>query len=177
MPDDGVYTVTIVKLTKGVSTKGDKPMGWWKQVGQIEDVDDVNHGKEFTIGFYRSSVPGILKSACRVLNGGEPVEDIAMADELLEASVNEVLRVKVVTSTSSKDGKDYTNCYIQEVLATENEDEAEDAVNAPEEAPESAEDFPDGNVVTDMPEGGAVADIEGAAKGKSAKKKQRRNSS
>lgn len=166
MPDDGIYTVTILKLSTGVATKDKKAMGWWKLTGQIEDVDDENHGKEFTVGFYRTTAPGILKSACRVLNGGEGITDIEVANELLEASVGEVLKVKVATRPG-KDGRDYTNCYLQEVLATE--DEAEDVVEAPEEPSEPAEATPDGNVVTDMPEDDASADIEGAAAPKTAK--------
>ena len=161
MPDDGVYTVSVTKLAKGVTAKGDKPIGWWKLTGLIEDVDDANHGKEFCIGFFRTSVLGILKGACRVLNGGDPIEDIALADELLEASVGEILKVKVATKPG-KDGRDYTNCYLQEVMATEDE-EAEDVVEAPEEPTEPAEATPDGNVVADMPEGDASADIEDAA--------------
>jgi hypothetical protein len=166
MPDDGEYTVSLTKLNKGVSAKDDKPMGWWKLTGQIEDVEDDNCGKEFTVGFYRTTAPGILKSAARVLNGGEAVEEIDIADKLLEASIGEVLKVKVATR-DSKDGRSYTNCYLVEVLSAEEEteDDATDATEAPEESAE------DGNAVADMPEGNAAADIEAAADAGKTKKK------
>lgn len=125
MPDDGEYTVTVVKCSKGVSTKKDpnNPMFWWKPIARIEAGDNIDKllGNEFALGFFNTNAPGIMKAQARALNGGEPVafDDLS---KVFEESIGKVLRVKVATSKSQKDGKEYTNCYIQEVIQVEDVD-------------------------------------------------------
>ena len=121
MPDDGEYVVTVLKCPKGVSTKKDpqNPLFWWKPVVRIEDVANPElNGQEFALGFFNSNAPGIMKSQVKALNSGNvvPFEEI---DGIFSGSIGKVLRVKVATKKSTKNGKDYTNSYIQEILATE----------------------------------------------------------
>ena len=135
MPDDAEYIVSLIKLSKGSSTKDGVDVMWWNLKGRIEDVQDAKlNGKEFTVGYYTSKVFGILKGAVNVLAGVE-TDDLAEADGILEASIGAVLRVKVRTSRSKKDGKDYTNCYILEVINTTTEASAEDVSNVTNPAP------------------------------------------
>ena len=122
MPDDGDYTVSVVKCSKGVSTKKDpdNPMFWWKPVVRIEAGDGGPEilGQEFALGFFNTNAPGIMKGQARALNGGELVsfDDI---NAVFIQSIGKILRVKVVTTKSPKNGQDYTNCYIQEVIQVE----------------------------------------------------------
>jgi len=122
MPPDGDgYVVTVIKCSKGVSTKTDpqNPLFWWKPIARIEDVanPDLN-GQEFALGFFNSNNPGIMKSQVKALNSGDPVsfEEI---DGVFSNSPGKILRVNIKTTKSKKNGQDYTNCFIQEVLATE----------------------------------------------------------
>jgi len=140
MPPDNEYIVSLVKLTKGTSTKDGKDLIWWNLKGRIEDVQDEKlNGEEFTVGYYTSKVFGILKGAIKVL-AGRDINDLAEANAILEASIGLVVRVKVRTSRSRKDGKDYTNCYILEVINTTTETSAVE--------PFGAEIQPDGVYVT-----------------------------
>ena len=70
-----------------------------------------------------------MKGQAKALNGGEsvPFEDL---DKVFSGSAGKVLRVKVATTKSPKNGRDYTNCYIQEVIQTEA------AEGLPEEPPQ-----------------------------------------
>jgi len=142
MPDDGKYTVTVLKCARGVSTKSDpnNPMFWWKPTVRIEAGDKPELiGEEFALGFFNTNAPGIMKSRAKELNGGVPVafDDLG---GVFQGSVGKILNVKVDTATSTKNGKDYTNCYIEEVVAVEQmETQAEppqDGVN------DAAVDFP-----------------------------------
>lgn len=127
MPPDGDYVVTIVKCSKGVSTKQDpnKPMFWWKPVARIEDVarDNLND-QEFALGFFNTNAPGIMKGQAKALNRGEAV-GFDELDSVFTGSVGLVLRIKVATTTSQKNGKEYTNCYVQEIIPTEAVEETE----------------------------------------------------
>jgi len=86
------------------------------------------------------------------------LDDLKEAYEVLEASVGTVIRVNVRTSFSDRYKKDFTNCYIQEVINTTTEASAEDVTNAetpaPIEAPAevpvvaSIGDSPDSNPAT-----------------------------
>lgn len=140
MPPDGEYIVSLVKLTNGTSTKDGKDLIWWNLKGRIEDVQDEKlNGQEFTVGYYTSKVFGILKGAVKVLAGVE-ISDLAEAHAILKAAVGLVIRAKIRTSRSRKDNKDYTNCYILEVINTTTETSAE-PVETPAEvdvAPETA---------------------------------------
>lgn len=139
MPEDGEYTATVTKCSKGVSTKNDpeKPMFWWKPTARIEAGDNIDKvlGQEFSLGFFNTNAPGIMKREARALNGGEavPFNDL---NSIFLQSVGKVLRIKVATTTSSKNGKEYTNCYIQEVIQTE-------------DVPATAEEPPQGETLVD----------------------------
>lgn len=136
MPDDGEYIATILKLAKGKTTKDGVTSAWWRLTGRIEDVQDEKlNGKEFSVGYYTSKAYGILKGAARVLSGNAELDDLGEAHAVLEASPGSVLRVRIRTSRSKKDGKDYTNCYILEVIDTTTETSAEDVSNATDPAP------------------------------------------
>lgn len=131
MPDDGEYIVTVVKSTKGTSDKDGKPFGWWKLVGRIEEPSNEKlNGEEFTLGFYNTNAFGILKGQAKALNGGTSVATFQEASTLFENATGLVLKVKVSTSTSKKNGKEYTNCYIKERI------KVTDAVEPTEDAPD-----------------------------------------
>lgn len=118
MPPDAEYIVSLVKLDTGTFAKDGVSLPWWRLTGRIEDVQDEKlNGKEFSVGYYTSRAFGILKGAVQALSG-EAIDDLPQADAELEASLGKVIRAKVATSKSKKDGKDYTNCYIQEVIDT-----------------------------------------------------------
>lgn len=143
MPDDGEYIVSLIKLAHDTASKNGEDFLWWRLTGRIEDVQDEKlNGKEFTAGYYTSRVFGILKGAINVL-AGRDVSDLAEAHAILEASLGGVVRVKVRTSRSRKDGKDYTNCFILEVINTTTETSVGDgatdsADNVPAEMPTEA---------------------------------------
>ncbi len=136
MPPDAEYMVSLVKLTTGTTKKDGTDIMWWNLRGRIEDVaDEKLHGSEFTVGYYSSKVFGILKGAAKTL-AGRDIDDLAEANAVLEASIGGVLRVEVRTSRSKKDGRDYINCYIKEVIDTTTETtSAEDVSNAVQPAP------------------------------------------
>ena len=127
MPDDGEYISTVVKQAKGVTTKGDQSFMWWKITGRIEDTANPTiDGKEFPIGFFRSTSMGFVKTGAKALNRGEPVNTLPEADAVFEGSLGLVLRVKIVTRNyTDKNGnpKEAKNCYVQEVLDTTDEAE------------------------------------------------------
>lgn len=135
MPDDGEYIVSLVKLTSGTSSKDGKDLIWWNLKGRIEDVQDEKlNGREFTVGYYTSKVFGILKGAVNVLSG-QTIDDLSQAHAILEAAIGLVIRAKVRTSRSRKDNKDYTNCFILEVINTTTETSAEDVPTTTDSAP------------------------------------------
>lgn len=150
MPPDAEYIVSLIKLDKGSTVKAGVNLLWWKLTGRIEDVQDEKlNGKEFTVGYYTSRAFGILKGAVQMLTG-EQIDDLAQAHAILEASLGKVIRAKVATSKSKKDGKDYTNCYIQEVIDTsvaeapaKTADDAEAAIPAAVDVAPEAQAEPD----------------------------------
>jgi len=77
------------------------------------------------------------------------LNDLGEAHAILEASPGQVLRVKVRTSISRKNGKEYTNCFILEVINTTTEatsadskvltvDATQEVIEAPAEVPAEA---------------------------------------
>ena len=117
MPDDGKYTVSIIKSNHGTWTQDDSatPIFWWNLTARIEAGDVKLIGETFATGPYKTTAPGILKGQAKALNNGQPVPFEELT-QLFDSMVGKVLRVNVVTSTSKKNGKEYTNCYIQEVI-------------------------------------------------------------
>jgi len=112
MPDDGEYTVSVIKVSKGASERDGKEQLWWRPTASILGGEDpATIGKEFVLGFYTSTVPGILKGQVKVLNGGTVPGSLTDASAVIENSVGMILRVKVVTND-----KGYKNAYIQEVV-------------------------------------------------------------
>ncbi|KKM77886.1 hypothetical protein LCGC14_1365530 [marine sediment metagenome] len=155
MPPDGDYIVSLVKLTNGTSTKDGTDLIWWNLKGHIEDVQDEKlNGQEFTVGYYTSKVFGILKGAVNVL-GGIEINDLAEAHTVLEASIGKVISAQVRTSRSQKNGKDYTNCYIKEVIDTTTEASTEevpvDAVAVEADVPATIGDTPGSGIPDEAP--------------------------
>ena len=147
MPPDGEYIASLIKFDSGGKMKSGVKTAWYKLTGRIEDVQDAKlNGKEFLINFYRSSTYGILKGDARILSGNPLLDDLKEAYEALEASVGLVVRVKIITSFSDKYKKDFTNCYIQEVIDTTTSTSAEpiteadmvDPIETPAEVPAEA---------------------------------------
>ncbi len=159
MPDDGDYIVTILKFDKGISTKDSTSLAWWKITGRIEDVaDEKLNGKEFPVGYYTSKAYGILKGAARVLSGNSELNDLAEAHAILEASPGQVLKVRVRTSISKKNGKEYTNCFILEVIDTTTEASAEPVDNVGA-GPVMIGDAVDAGVPTEAPPVEVTAEV------------------
>ena len=118
MPPDGEYIASLIKLTSDSTTKDGKDLIWWRLTGRIEHPGDEQlNGKEFSVGYYTSKAFGILKGAVKVL-AGDVIHDLAEAHIVLEASIGKVIRVKVDTrpGKGANAGKEFTNCYIQEVI-------------------------------------------------------------
>jgi hypothetical protein len=114
--DDPGYIVTILGCKTGTSTKKEQVVAWWRLTGRIEDpANEALNGKEFVLGFFRTSTPGVLKSTVRALNKGESVGTLAEANKVLVESVGKIARVKVKT-TVKDDGSSYTNAYVQEII-------------------------------------------------------------
>lgn len=140
MPPDGEYIASLVKLATGSSTKDGKDLVWWRLTGRIEDVQDEQlNGKEFSVGYYTSKAFGILKGAVKTLHG-DIIHDLGDAHIVLEASIGTIVRVKVETrpGKGANVGKEFTNCYIQEVINTETTsagDVSNEIAPAPVEAP------------------------------------------
>ena len=134
MPDDGEYIVSVLKCAKGATEKDGKKTEWWKLTARIEapQQEELN-GQEFALGFYSSNAFGILKGQAKALNGGDPVPSLVEANSVFENAIGNIYRVKVITSTSSKNGKEYTNCYVQEKIATEDATETETAEVPPQD--------------------------------------------
>ena len=137
MPPDGEYVVSLVKLATGSSSKDGVDLVWWKLTGRIEDVQDEQlNGKEFSAGYFTSKAFGILKGAVKTLNG-EIIHDLGEAHLVLEAAIGKVVRVKIDTrpGKGANTGRDFTNCYIQEVINTTTDTVADDpSLEAPPEA-------------------------------------------
>ncbi len=162
MPDDGDYIVSVVKFDKGISAKDGDSLAWWKLTGRIEDVQDEKlNGKEFPVGYFTSRAYGILKGAARILSGNSKLDDLGEAHAILEASPGSVLRVKVRTSISKKNGNEYTNCFILEVINTTTEASAEEVpVDAPAVTVDVGADGANGSPVSigDAPDSGIPAE-------------------
>ena len=114
MPPDDKYIVTIIKCDKGVF-EGNQ--GWWKLTARVEKREDGKlNGQEFSAGFYSTKQMGILKQTARVLNNGVTIDSLAQANDVMTKSVGLILNVEVITTTSKKDGREYTNCRMKEVI-------------------------------------------------------------
>ena len=119
MPPDEDYIASLIKLETGQKTKDGVVTAWWKLTGRIEDVQDEKlNGKEFTVGFYTSKAYGILKGAARILANNPQLDDLAEAHAVLVAAIGGVVSVRIKTSWSDKYKKDFTNCYILDVINT-----------------------------------------------------------
>ena len=119
MPDDGEYIVSVGSFDKGAKEDEKGKTGWMRLTVKIEAGESIAEviGKEFDLAFFSPNGLANLKTAATTLNNGNEPGNLTEAVTILENSVGEVLRVKVETSTSTKTGKDYTNVYIQEVVA------------------------------------------------------------
>lgn len=114
MPPDDKYIVTIIKCDKGVF-EGNQ--GWWKLTARIEKPEDGKlNGQEFSAGFYSTKNLGMLKQAARVLNNGATIDSLALANDVMTKAVGTILNVEIITTQSRKDGKEYTNCRMKEVI-------------------------------------------------------------
>ena len=128
MPPDGGYIVSLTKFDYGEKAKDGVRTAWYKLSGRIEDVQDEKlNGKEFLVNFYRSSAYGILKGDARIISGDSLLDNLKEAVEILEASAGTILRVEVKTAFSDKYKKDFTNCYIREVINTTTEASADES--------------------------------------------------
>lgn len=119
-PDDAEYIVVFAGLKKGAKAQDDSdtPLVWWRLACRIDDVANPQlHGREFPISL-NSRLWGLVKAQTRKLNGGQAAATPEEADKILEAAVGNVGKVEVVTTVSKKNGREYTNAYVREMIAT-----------------------------------------------------------
>lgn len=141
MPEVGKkYIVALTKCSKGTSTKNDTPLGWWKITGHIENVADTEqHGKDFCVGWFKTTVPGFAKGAARVLNNGEGVESWEDVDRLFSNCPGCLVYVDIRATVSKKNGQEYINSYMTTLIATE---EIEEQPVEPPQDEETADEIP-----------------------------------
>ena len=115
MPPDGTYTVLLSDFHDGI-TEPPNRFGWARLTGTI--VDDTNpevSGKEFTVGYYTTKAPGVMKGDVAVLNGSK-LNDVCASFGVLASSVGKVVIVEVFTRLNRKTNQSFTNCRIQSVV-------------------------------------------------------------
>lgn len=118
MPPDGDYTVLLTGLDAGTVTSGDTYM-WWRLDGRILSEGSELDQEEFTVGFFTTKAPGILKGAVAVLSGRKNTS-LKEATPILEAAkdAGTIVEVNVSTRKSKKDGQVYTNARINRLVAS-----------------------------------------------------------
>ena len=113
MPDDGNYIVSVLKFEIGY---GKEDVPWYKLIGRVEDPQDVKWGgHEFDMGFWGPNTFGFMKAEAESL-ARRKTNDLRDDLEVLQTSPGSVVNVEIKTTTSKANGKDYTNCYIREVI-------------------------------------------------------------
>ena len=140
MPDVGKgYVVLLTKNKTGQSTKDGRTDIWWRITGRIENVaDSEQHGKDFCVGWFRTSTKGLgfTKAAARILNNGVVVDDLVVVNQLFENSPGTLVYVDV-QSSRGKDGNTYINAYMTGLIAAE---EVMDELVGPPQTAEEVED-------------------------------------
>lgn len=113
-PPDGDYTILLYGYGDGVSARGGNKTGWWRLDGRLllTEGNPLN-GKEFSI-VYRSTVPGILKTAMAAL-AGRKINDVRQAEPILGGAVGWIVNIR--KSTNTKDGVDYPRYGILDVVS------------------------------------------------------------
>ena len=118
MPPDSEYIALVKTVNTGVMTQDNVSIPWWKLIGELIEADNPElDKKEFSLGFYSGKQMGMLKGLASTLKG-EPVNKLGEANDVLHESVGKVVKVKVESRVSKKDGNEYTNARILEVLET-----------------------------------------------------------
>ena len=118
MPPDGTYTALITGYNDGVSTKGSSRYAWWKLDGRLlVEGDPELDGKDFTLGFFRSTALGFLKQAMSVF-AGRKIDDVRQAQPILSGAVDCLVTLKKTTTIRSeaKGGGEFPNVTILEVI-------------------------------------------------------------
>ena len=118
MPPDGDYTVLLTEAKNGVKVDENNRFAWVRLTGRI--LDDHNpelNEKEFSVGYFTTKVPGIMKGAVSIL-AGKVITNLKEAITILTRSNGTVVVVNVFTKPSKKNNQEYTNCNIQRVVST-----------------------------------------------------------
>ncbi len=120
MPDVAKgYVVLLTKSKRTEFTKDDVGHIQWRITGHIENVADVDqHGKDFCVGRFMTTVPGFIKSAAQVLNNGFVTNDMSQDGPILDDCAGKLVYVDITTS-KGKDDKTYINAYMTGLIATE----------------------------------------------------------
>jgi len=119
-PDDETYIVVLTDIKKGSKAveSSDKPLIWWRLICRIDDVANAKvHGREFPITL-NSNLWGKVKSISRPLNNGQVATSPEEADAIFERNRLSVLKTEVFTTVSKKNGREYKNVAVKEVINT-----------------------------------------------------------
>ena len=123
MPPDRVgsdtYLVTVTRVNSGWKQAEGWTEGWWRPYVRIEaEVSNpALDGQEFSLGFFSTEANriSVCKTACKPLNGGKSVVSRPEIHAAFMGAIGKVLRINVKT-ISKDDGREFTNCYIKEVV-------------------------------------------------------------
>jgi hypothetical protein len=116
MPPDGDYTAFIKEYKDGVKQEQNGKYGWMRLTGQLlEDTNAELNNREFSLAFCTTKAPGVLKGLCKQLTGGQIINDINQARQVLKDAVGKVVVISVRTKTNPKTNKEFTNCDILRV--------------------------------------------------------------
>lgn len=126
-PKDAPYLVIGIKTQKGTYDKNGTTTFFWKPYVRLECPENPDlHGKDFPLGFFNTGAPGAMKGQAKAINGGEAVS-FEELDNVFDATfAGKIMKVDVITATSKKNGQEYTNCYVREVVAVEETDTAQE---------------------------------------------------
>uniref|UniRef100_A0A6M3J542 Uncharacterized protein n=1 Tax=viral metagenome TaxID=1070528 RepID=A0A6M3J542_9ZZZZ len=135
-PDDGTYVTVVTDVKKGVkvsdATGSGEPTLWWRLKLRIDDtMNERVHGKEFPMPL-SSRFWGKVKNISRALNRGQVAISAKEADAILEAARGKVLEVNVYTTTSDKNGRQYRNVSIKNILRVSKVEPMQEGNPAPE---------------------------------------------
>lgn len=118
-PPAGLYNVIVSKVDKDIAkdkeTSAD--FAWWRISGRIlEDPQFAN--REFSLFFADSRNMRRVKTTVNSLYPDKTFTSLAEASKLLLDTIGLVLQVEVKTEHNKKSGRDFTNIYVKDILAT-----------------------------------------------------------
>jgi hypothetical protein len=119
MPPDGEYTTVLVEFKDGVSENRQTGgrYAWMRLTGRVvaEGQEDVND-KEYTVGYYRRTNIGRLKSDAAAV-AGRPIPNVQEAYKVLKDAVGAIITVAVSRRKDNKTKREFVNTNITGVVS------------------------------------------------------------